>query len=254
MRMWLNSNDFLIKFFRKLNCYLSSCLEASDLRNKILSQLTNYTPYTELSFLDVGANVGQTTLKFHNALSYKLKFVAYCFEPFNENFQDLKKNVSTYKNIYPFKVGMGSSNSVMTVALAPNSQWHSIANQETWLLKNSQTETINITTLDSFLEEKNILQPLILKTDTEGYDLSVLEGAKRLLQNKSIDIIICEVGFKLEDKQHTYFLDVFKYLSNYGYQLYLIEDQVVYHSSTSNVLSLGYANAWFVSPSLKKRA
>ena len=149
-------------------------------------------------------------------------------------------------------MGIGESNESLTVNLAPNSQWHSIANQKAWSSENSQSETINITTLDSFVNEKEISSPILLKTDTEGYDLCVLNGAERLLDNKLIDVIICEVGFNLEDKQHSYFLDIFECLKGFGYKLYLIEDQILYPSSIDNLLSLGYANAWFVSPSLSK--
>jgi hypothetical protein len=44
----------------------------------------------------------------------------------------------------------------------------------------------------------------------------------------SIEIIICEVGFNKEDNQHTFFIDVFNYLSGFGYRLCEIQDQVAY--------------------------
>ena len=106
-----------------------------------------------------------------------------------------------------------------------------------------------LSTLDEFVEVQRINEPIILKTDTEGYDLEVLRGAKRLLSSGMIEIIICEVGFNKEDSQHSFIIDIFNYLSSIEYRLCDIQDQVAYkHSDWGDVLSIGYANAWFVSP------
>jgi hypothetical protein len=137
----------------------------------------------------------------------------------------------------------------MEVALAPESSWHSIGNQERWRETGRGVETIRISTLDKFVEEQRINGPIVLKTDTEGFDLEVLKGAQRLLSSSVIEIIICEVGFNKEDHQHSFFVDVFNYLTGFGYRLCEIQDQVVYkHPDWGGILSIGYANAWFLSP------
>lgn len=239
-----------ISLITKLRTYLAQVLEPIEFRNKIFAHLA-LSPDTEIAFLDVGANIGQTTIKVYGALSDKVKFSAYCFEPFSENFQALTKNTANLSNIHCFNQGIGSAATKMTIQLAPQSQWHSISNQETWSTIDSKSEEIEIITLDSFVKERNIKSPIILKTDTEGYDLNVLHGAHSLLSNKEIDIIICEVGFNQEDKQHTYFPDIFDYLQSFGYRLYSIEEQATYRSHQwNNILSLGFANAWFISPRL----
>lgn len=238
---------------RKLQEGLCVVAEQDSICSKVFSHVPD-SRKNEIVFLDVGANIGQTSIKFYRALSSQAKTTVYCFEPFSDNFKELSKNTSHFSNIHPFKLGIGSSKSIMTIPLAPHSEWHSIANMDAWKSNSSKEEEISITTLDIFVEENSLSlsSPIILKTDTEGYDLHVLQGAKLLLQKKAIDIVICEVGFNQEDKQHSYFPDIYSYLMDFGYRVYLIEDQAVFrHPLWNNVLSLGYANAWFVSPALE---
>jgi FkbM family methyltransferase len=220
------------------------------LRRKVLDNLRS-PRVNAISLLDVGANVGQTAIAFRTALSSRVKVTTYCFEPFSTNFSKLKENTSALEDVYSFRLGMGSSPDSMDVRLAPHSEWHSIANQEAWNTDNMQTERINISTLDIFTTEYDVQPPIVLKSDTEGYDINVLKGAERLLRSAKIDLICCEVGFNVEDRQHSYFPEIFEYLARFGYRVYSIDDQIPYrHSDWGNVISIGYANAWFAAPAL----
>jgi FkbM family methyltransferase len=173
----------------------------------------------------------------------------FCFEPFSANFEKLSKNISTLRGVHSYKLAMGSSVSNIEVPLAPHPEWHSIANRDSWNDGRNGTEKVDVTTLETFFMEQRISAPIILKTDTEGYDLEVLKGAKSLLENHIISIIMCEVGFNIEDKQHSYFPHIFDYLLGFGYRLYAIDEQCSYKGkSWGNTVSIGYANAWFVSP------
>jgi hypothetical protein len=60
----------------------------------------------------------------------------------------------------------------------------------------------------------------LLKTDTEGFDLEVITGAKSALSDAQVDMIVAEVGFHPERRHHTYLPDVQSYLLRHEYELY----------------------------------
>jgi hypothetical protein len=53
---------------------------------------------------------------------------------------------------------------------------------------------ITVTTLDSFCEEHAIPRIDLLKIDTEGYELDVLKGARKMLERNHIGLIQFEFG------------------------------------------------------------
>ena len=55
-------------------------------------------------------------------------------------------------------------------------------------------------------------------TDTEGYDLRVLQGAQRMLSDARMRCVICEVGF-LDDRHHTPFVDVSSFMGKFGFEI-----------------------------------
>jgi FkbM family methyltransferase len=200
--------------------------------------------------IDVGANVGQTALQFERVARGGARPIIHSFEPFAANFTALQANTAGHPGIRCHRMAMGAEAATITVPLAPESQWHSIANQDAWRADSAASETIEVATLDTFAARERIDRIAVLKTDTEGYDMEVLHGARALLDARRIDLVICEVGFNPEDKQHTFFPPVFAHLLERGYRFCLLEDQMVYRSATwGDVPSIGYANAWFVSPS-----
>ena len=51
------------------------------------------------------------------------------------------------------------------------------------------SETVELTTLDNFCEQQGIQKLDLLKLDVEGHELSVLEGAERMLAAGRIEVI-----------------------------------------------------------------
>jgi hypothetical protein len=54
---------------------------------------------------------------------------------------------------------------------------------------------VDVETVDHFCEEHQIRRIDILKSDTEGYDLEVLNGARGMLQSGSVRLVYFEVNF-----------------------------------------------------------
>jgi hypothetical protein len=53
---------------------------------------------------DIGANIGQTVTEIKQHYKHS---IIYSFEPSEDTFSILMKNISTYKNVYPFNIAVG---------------------------------------------------------------------------------------------------------------------------------------------------
>jgi len=133
---------------------------------------------------DVGANKGEySSLILKKNPNCKI----YCFEP-NKNLNiDLKNNGLI--NIYNYAVG----NSDNICEINTNIQ---DPTQTSFHRTNINTikEKVQTITIDDFCKNNSIEHISFLKIDTEGHELSVLEGASNMLTDNKIDTIQFEYG------------------------------------------------------------
>lgn len=168
------------------------------------------------TIFDVGANKGQSTL------SYCQKFPQakiYSFEPVRETFEVLKTNVAAYPNVSCFNLAFGEDNKQEQILVQGTSGSNSITQATQLKLHDTQSlETVNLMTLDRFLEKDASIEQIdLLKIDTEGYECQVLKGADATLSNQKILYIFIEVTFRQEDKYHTQFSTISQILANYNF-------------------------------------
>lgn len=175
-----------------------------------------------------------------------------CFEPFQEAYTRLskpRKLLSSNQKFVFHQIGLSDSCRQDLVNLVPSSNLNSINHSNYWGSTSAGIEKISLTTLDIFTQEKQIEDPMILEIDTEGHELSVLKGPHENLQLRRIKLIILETGFNLEDTNKSYFPDIFKYLSGYGYRCCGFDEVTVWSDSLwMNTPSIGLCNAWFSAP------
>ncbi|HXH44026.1 MAG TPA: FkbM family methyltransferase [Bradyrhizobium sp.] len=194
------------------------------------------------TIFDVGANAGQTTVLL-NARFPSAKI--FSFEPLASTFSALEKNTAGLNNVTCINFALGRENSVLNLHPKTASTQNSLLpdfNQPNGV----PAESIRVTTVDETLRANHIDHLNLLKTDTEGFDLEVIAGAKGALSRGAIDMLVVEVGFHPERRHHTYLPDVQAALLEHGYELYCIYDQNHYDGR------IDYADALFVSPSIRK--
>lgn len=81
------------------------------------------------------------------------------------------------------------------------------------------TESVRTTTLDDYTQQHAIERIHLLKMDIEGYELSALRGASRLLENRAIDVVAFEFGGCNIDTR-TFFQDFWYLLvRQYGFRV-----------------------------------
>ncbi len=129
-------------------------------------------------FVDLGAYTGDTILSYiknYGASSYKK---IYCYEITPNIFDILKDNLKAYKNI-DFRM-KGVSNKLGNMSLV---------NNENSLSTNTIIEDagdVIVTTLDEDIEEKIT----IIKSDIEGFEQKMIEGAKNHIINDHPKLLI----------------------------------------------------------------
>jgi FkbM family methyltransferase len=188
---------------------------------------------------DIGANIGQTAKKLS---AYFPNSIIYSFEPVKETYKLLQENVAEYSNIHTYNLAMGVSLGELEIFHRKNSEWNSLVKNLNEGAKSmgASSEIIKIDSIDNFVSENKILKIHFLKSDTEGFEKEVLQGAKYCLENQLIDMIYIEVGFSKKDRQHTHFTDIMEQLENYNYGC-----SGLFEKCHNNDNTIHYANALF---------
>ena len=173
-------------------------------------------------FLDVGANIGETTREILYSYS---NIKLYCFEPVLSTFGKLAKRFSNVSNVICLRLALSSTNGMAKMNISGDSEMSYIVQQNT--NSNSHVfEEVPVSTLDQFCKENEIPHISFLKIDTEGNDLEVLLGSKRYLENQKIDIIQVESGMHSSNERHSSFEDMKELLERNKYFLFGIYEQV----------------------------
>jgi FkbM family methyltransferase len=147
---------------------------------------------SQLSLIfDVGANVGQSSLRF---VKHFPQARSLAFEPVSSTFRLLKKNVAGNNAIEPINCAMGPEVGQAEISLYGDSGKSSLLGElhDDFHKNASIHETIQVDTIDHFLAERRIDHVDLLKSDTEGFDIDVLRGASTALAAHKIDFIYTE--------------------------------------------------------------
>jgi len=191
-----------------------------------------------LMIFDVGAHKGQTSLHFCKL--FPQSFI-HSFEPSPYLFALIEKNLSKRKNIRCHNFALGETNEKAFLT-KPNSDLcgQVIKAQE----KNSTS--ISVRRLDEFCQVEKIDSIDLLKIDVEGNELSVLRGVSGMFERNAIRAILLECDFNKDDKQHSYFFDIFDFLSDQNFCFHGLFDVVRYSPS----YGIGFCNALFLNRSV----
>ena len=79
--------------------------------------------------------------------------------------------------------------------------------------KYSESQEVNIKTLDNYFKDKNVQEIDLLKIDTQGYEDKVLIGCQETLKKNKIKAIIVEIMFDNVYEKYFSFSDIEKYIN-----------------------------------------
>lgn len=197
---------------------------------------------------DVGANIGQTAKNFRAGFP---KSKIYCFEPVSDTFRNLEKNLKNDKNIELVNLALGDKEEFVFSKIFDDKS--SVLNSLNVVAMNknedARVEKINVMQGDSFCKRNRIPEIDLLKIDTEGYEIKVINGFTEMIKNNRIHAIFCEVGFNPENNRNSYFGDINSFLYDLGFSLYGIYEVRNSQIKTGN----NYGNALYLSNAIVKK-
>lgn len=148
--------------------------------------------------LDVGANIGLYSCLAAKHAPKRAKIIA--FEPVVENQDYLQRNIEQNElpSIVVEPMAVGEKSGDIKIYLVENSiGTHSVSSKNA--LESTTFTTVPVVTLDEYVAKK-LKKPVdVLKVDVEGYEGSVLRGAKALLKKDKPTLFIEFVPFHLEN-------------------------------------------------------
>jgi FkbM family methyltransferase len=172
---------------------------------------------------DVGAHEGKITQRMNDVFE---DASVYAFEPFPDSYKKLLEKENLSNRVKSFQVALSSQEGDSTLfvnsfsetnSLLPSNRINSAVDD---LTANIDEISIETSTLDIFCSKHKIDHIDLLKLDTQGSELKVLEGGDRLLRSQSIKAIYCEVEFVEIYQQQPLFDEIFQYLKERGYYLH----------------------------------
>ena len=167
---------------------------------------------------DIGANIGQSACRFSRLV--KEKGCVFSFEPVQDNYSLLIKTKKSLKlnNVSTYQIALGNKNGTAEIYIPSfNNSNIEVATRASVLHKPGEfenahfrVETISIMTLDQFIDQHNVDKIDLIKSDTEGNDIKVIEGAIHSIK-KYKPVLILETEFNA---------DIFKKYLEMGYHFY----------------------------------
>jgi FkbM family methyltransferase len=207
----------------------------------------------KLQFLDVGANTGQTVAEL---LPQFPQCHIHAFEPTPEPFEALKELASGHRSrVSPHQIALSDHNGTAKFFLNSFSVTNSLLESAEDLSEYrseepGETKAIDVTlqTADSFCHQHQIKTVHLLKSDTQGADLTVLRGAEQLISDLRIPLILVEVLFTPLYKGQASFEEIYKHLTDRGFSF--VNTYSVIHDKLGRA---AWGDILFVNPEALKR-
>lgn len=186
--------------------------------------------------VDVGANTGQSAIRFRAAFP-SARIIS--LEPISATFEELRRRTAGL-DVECHRLALGPTKSREIMYLTPYSLTNSLIRPKNEDIHG--TEVVDVETFDNFIDEQKIDLVDLLKIDAEGFDLQVINGAKRAMSDGKIRFIMAEVGLNSAEDRHPLFDEVRGVLSSYGFRVFGLYSQTLEWSGKP---SLRLANAIF---------
>jgi FkbM family methyltransferase len=166
--------------------------------------------------IDVGANVGDTSLHFAKLVGARGK--VHAFEPHPVTFQRFKKNaeLNELPNLVLNPVGLGSANATFTMRSVD--EGNQGMNQISRSAPGSGDLEIIVTTLDEYADRNAMDRMDLIKIDVEGFEYDALLGSRRSLERWH-PVLFIELDEHNLMTQGSDPVKLVRFLEELGYQL-----------------------------------
>lgn len=176
------------------------------------------------TIIDVGANIGQSASAMRQVWP---NAVIHCCEPVPSTFSKLKAAVAgPLTHCHPVAIGARRETLEMQ-GVSGRSDISSLhAGHPAHSGQVVERFPVQVITLTDLFEQERIERADLLKIDTEGHDLAVLDGARPLLSSGKIGLVDVEVGMNRDNLFHVPLATMQQRLEDLDYRLFGIYDQM----------------------------
>jgi len=187
-----------------------------------LSRLTKYRQwFSGIDFktvIDVGAYLGSFAFAMRMILP---KVQLFCFDPLEENIAQIKDNLGKWGQLEIFQSALGDQRGEVefhkndfraSSSILEMDPFHRKTFPET---RHARRVKVPIALLDDFLPKMKIKKQALLKIDVQGFELNVLKGGVKLLEQ--VDYLFLEVTYHTLYKGQPLFGDIYEYLNKRGF-------------------------------------
>jgi FkbM family methyltransferase len=180
-------------------------------------------PYKAPVICDVGANEGQSVRRFCEMFP---RAEIHSFEPSPTTYEILAAKCHARPKVTTWNVALGAdpgsldfkenTHSDMSSFLSPSgAAWGEVV----------RTSRVAVTTLDAFAEQQQLPFIHLVKSDTQGFELEVFKGARKLMAQGRILLIFCEVIFSDMYEGLPRFHEILKFMEENGFTLVGVYEQ-----------------------------
>lgn len=169
------------------------------------------------TIVDIGAAAGSWTLlatRLWPECSYML------FEPLEERADELKTLAASNPNIFIVPYAAGKTISETRFHVTDDLDGSGIAPKT-----GGTSESVRVvkqTSVDIEIKKNQLTGPYLVKLDTHGYEIPIIEGCEEILDQVSAFIIEC-YGFQVAENS-LLFWEMCRYMDNLGFRLFDIVD------------------------------
>jgi FkbM family methyltransferase len=238
---YLFRKDIFWKIKEKIDWFIRN-----NSRNAFIDQKRLLNNLESGIILDVGAHVGDTTELYRKYFSQSKIF---CFEPFSESCDYLKKRFINDSNIKIVETALGSKDETKTLYVSNYSNLNSLQrpNERAWGFADEKSVDVETITLDQFCLENDIKQIDILKLDVQGSELDVLMGSETLLEKGNISLVYVEWQVvPLYENHHKYY-KIAEFLAGFEYEFFNL-----YNINEARIGQIRWGDAIYTSKKLRE--
>jgi len=214
----LKTDSGRIKLYTNQTSYLTQILFWKGYKEFEYSEIFEELSKKITTFFDIGANIGYYALL---AARTNPTIKTYAFEPAFGPKYFLKKNIESneFNNIKAIDFALSNENSEIDFYEVKSKKYnylkHNLSGEN-----NAGTKTksrnfilnkVNSITLENFIKNENITSIDLIKIDTEGTEVVILESGEKFIK-KFTPIVICETLFNTTEKELTGFFNNLDYL------------------------------------------
>lgn len=144
---------------------------------------------------DIGANIGLYTELFSEQVGER--GYVYAFEPSAENHEKLLDNIAHCGNVKVVPIALGATDGEVVFEQGVDEIGATSRVVEGAPIQRGDMPVVDMKTADRCVAEGLASLPNVVKIDTEGFELDVLQGMSGCLSSDELRVICVEVHFEL---------------------------------------------------------